>query len=464
LLERYDRGDLTEALRRAVKDLEGSYAIVAMRAGARELAVARRGSPAVIAPGEHEVFVASDVPAILPYTDRVMYLEDGDVGRISEDSIELWSNDGRVTRQVNRIEWSPAQLDKRGFEHYMLKEIYEQPWVVRDTLAPYLDGGRRSVKDLLPVADPSRVIFLGCGTSYHACLLARRALQDTLSIPIDVQVASEYQEARAWDAKGLVIALSQSGETADTVSAVRWAAEAGYRTLAVTNVRDSSITRAAERTLYTQAGPEVAVAATKTVLAQVVSLYLVGMALGNGETPSRFNPALLRPVPNLIRQLLSNTSEIAEVGQGLAKFEHLLLIARGLNFPLALEGALKFKEVPYFHAEGFPASELKHGAFALLDPNFPVIALVARDEHRTRMPTALREIKARESKVIAIAGEDDEEVKLYTDTVLPVAAVDPYLAALLHTVVLQLLAYYAAREKGCPIDRPRNLAKSVTVP
>jgi glucosamine--fructose-6-phosphate aminotransferase (isomerizing) len=464
LLEQYDRGDLTEALRRAVKDLEGSYAIVAMRAGARELAVARRGSPAVIALGEHEVFIASDVPAILPYTDRVMYLEDGDVGRLTEDSIEIWSNGGRVTRPLNRIEWSPAQLDMNGYEHYMLKEIHEQPWVVRDTLAPYLDQEHRPVKDLLPIANPGRIIFLGCGTSYHACLLASRALQDSLDIPMDVQVASEYQDGHPSSADSLVIALSQSGETADTVSAVRRAAEAGCRTLAITNVRDSSITRVAERSLYTHAGPEVAVAATKTFLAQVVSLYLVGAALSDSTAPTQISPSLLRLVPNLLRQLLSDTSSIEDVGKGLAKFEHLLLIARGLNYPVALEGALKFKEVPYIHAEGFPAGELKHGAFALLDPNFPIIALVPRDQHRTRMLTALREIKARESRVVAIASDDDQEVKLFADTVLPVAPVDPLLTPLLNTVVLQLLAYYAAREKGCPIDRPRNLAKSVTVP
>jgi len=466
LIETYNGADLLHAVRRAVKELQGSYAIVVLRQGTRELVAARRESPLVLALGEEEVFAASDVPAVLPYTNRIIYLEDGDVARLSREGVEVWSNGHRATRKVHQLDWSVDQLDRSGFEHFMLKEIHEQPQAMQDTIGPYLKPeSPNETNGLALFPQPSRLLLLGCGTSYHACLIGKQVMERVLALPVDVQVASEYlSRGKSADAS-LAVALSQSGETADTLSALRQVVKDGYHTLAITNVTGSSLTRISDSVLYTQAGPEVAVAATKTFISQLAAIYLLGFSLErkNG-TKCRSLLQDLQALPNHVRRILSDTAPIERVGRELAQYDNLFLIARGLNFPVALEGALKFKEIAYVHAEGCPAGELKHGPFALLGPEVPVIAIVAPDEHRTRMLTAIREIAARGSTVIAITDRDDTETRSYTDKVLTIPSVHPLFTPVLNTVVVQLLSYYCGRERGCPIDRPRNLAKSVTVP
>jgi glucosamine--fructose-6-phosphate aminotransferase (isomerizing) len=317
---------------------------------------------------------------------------------------------------------------------------------------------------VLPVRDPDAVLLLGCGTSYHAALLGEQLLSRYLSVPITARVASEFQRPTVHASRGLAIAFSQSGETSDTMNALRRLKNTGYASLGVTNVMGSSITRAVDATLYTKAGPEVAVASTKTFISQLVSVYLLSYYLSADREAVSLIPQNLRSLPNKVGQVLTGESEIHEAALRLAKCEHMFIVAKGLGVPVALEGALKFKEVAYLHTEGYPAGELKHGPFAMLNEETPVIALVLDDEYRTRVITSIREIKARGSMVVAIADQDDHEIGQFADIVLTVPKIDSTMAPVLHTVVLQLLSYYCARERRCPIDRPRNLAKSVTVP
>jgi len=305
---------------------------------------------------------------------------------------------------------------------------------------------------------------LGCGTSYHAALLGEQLLSPLLPGPVVARVASEFQGGSLRSERGLAIAFSQSGETTDTITALRHVKNAGFSSLAVTNVMESSITRAVDATLYTRAGPEVAVASTKTFISQLVALYLLAYQLAPDRQAVEMIPRNLRALPGKVRQLLANVETIQQFARELAEAQFMFIIAKGLNVPVALEGALKFKEVAYLHTEGFPAGELKHGPFALLQEETPVLAIVPADQHRARMLTTIREIKTRGSRVIAIAAQDDEEVAEFADSVLRIPKIDPLMSPVLNTVMVQLLSYYCALERGCPIDRPRNLAKSVTVP
>jgi glucosamine--fructose-6-phosphate aminotransferase (isomerizing) len=470
LIESYCVGeiDVVEATHQAIEDLEGPFAIAVLHRPSRQLVVARRESPLVVGMGEGETFVASDVPAILPYTNRVIYLEDGDLALASEGGLKVWNNGKEVDRPLQQVTWSADQMSKNGYDHYMLKEIYEQPEAIRETLAEYLPGLELGDAGLtskfLPVQQPDAVLLLGCGTSYHAALLGEQILSRFLDVPVTARVASEFQKSPFKAQRGLAVAFSQSGETSDTMTALRKVKEAGFASLGVTNVMGSSITRTVDATLYTLAGPEVAVASTKTFITQLISVYLLGYFLAPDRPAVANIPVNLRALPGKVSQLLNTEPAIREAARLLAPAEHMFIVAKGLGVPVALEGALKFKEVAYLHTEGYPAGELKHGPFAMLDEQTPVVALVSGDEHRTRVITCIKEIKARGSMVIAIADQDDTEIQEFVDMVLPVPKTDPLLAPVLHTVILQLLSYFTAQERGCPIDRPRNLAKSVTVP
>ena len=468
LIEAQGEGDIVEATRQAIQELEGSFAIAILHRPSRRLILARRENPLVIGLGEEETFVASDVPAILPYTNRMIYLEDDDLALVWAGGMQVWQNGAEATRPVLRVPWSAAQMSKGGFEHHMLKEIYEQPEAIRNTVAEIMPEpateGTSSPIDFLPIRDPDAVLMLGCGTSYHAALMGEQILSHLITVPVTAVVASEFQKPAVEAERGLVVAFSQSGETSDTLTALRRIKGRGYASLGVTNVMGSSITRAVNATFYTQAGPEVAVASTKTFLCQLVTLYILGFLLAPNRDAVAVIPQELQALPGKVRQVLSQDSAIQQAVRELTRAEHIFIIAKGLGVPIALEGALKFKEVAYLPTEGYPAGELKHGPFALLGEKTPVIAMVLADEHRSRMITSIKEIKARGSTVIAIADRGDGEVAEFADMVLPVPKTDPLLAPVLHNVVLQLMSYYCARKLGCPIDRPRNLAKSVTVP
>ncbi len=464
LIERYYQGDLEQAVKRALADVKGSYSLIVLTTNHEELLVARNESPLVIGVGDGENFVASDVPALLDYTDRVIYLEDGDVGVITGDEIRLLNQDREVRRETNVIPWSLEDAQKGGYEHFMLKEIHEQPRVIRDTLGGHISAIEPAVDLGLERADFEDVLLLACGTSYHAGLVGRCLLERIARVPVRVEIASEFSHSDAVLGKTWVVGITQSGETADLMGALKKAKQMGCKTLAITNCIGSSVTRVADQTFYIMAQPEISVAATKSFIAQLMALYL--LALSEAKMDIRSLQGLINELsvlPDRVQLILNDEEKIAQYGKYLSTYDSVFFVARGINFPAALEGALKLKEISYIHAEGYPAGELKHGPFALLTPDTPVIAITARDDTYEAMLANIKEIKARESPVIALAGEDDEDIEQFVDHVIRVPSINSIFSPVINSVVLQLLAYYAAKERGCSIDMPRNLAKSVTV-
>jgi glucosamine--fructose-6-phosphate aminotransferase (isomerizing) len=465
LIEKYYQGNLEQAVSRAIVDITGSYAFVAIHVDWHGLVVARNESPLILGVGDKEYIVASDVPAVLDYTDRVIYLEDGDIGVITENALICTSNGKQVERAEHRIPWSMEEAQKAGHEHFMIKEIHEQPRVIRNTYKGYISALEPVVNlGIERDTDLSDILILACGTSYYASLVGKHVIQSLSRIPVRVEIASEFNYSDTVLGKTWVIAVTQSGETADSLRALKKAKESGCRTLVITNVVGSTATRIADETLYITAGPEISVAATKSFIAQLIMLYLLALAWSSAGVRSRVGLITeLRQLPNKVQELLDRKEDIAEQAKYLARYDNVFFVGRGINFPIALEGALKLKEISYIHAEGYPAGELKHGPFALLTPDTPVVALAARDNTYETLLANIKEIKARESPVIAIAEEGDDEIQKYVDFVIRVPKVDPVFSPVVNAVALQLLAYYTAKERGCPIDTPRNLAKSVTV-
>ena len=467
LVHRYMEGDLHQALRRALKDVRGTYAIAAVEFGSDRIVVARKENPLVIGVGLGENFIASDVTAILEHTSDVIYVMDGETAIISPEDILLFSPEGQaIERQIDRITWTSEDAKKEGFEHFMLKEIFEQPKTVRDTLVCYLDGLEAS--DILPPISPSSVTIVACGTSYHAGMVGKYAIEELANIPVTVELGSEFRYSSGTDNKPLVILITQSGETADTLAACREARRRGCHTLAVTNVLGSTITREADSVIMTKAGPEISVAATKTYTAQLVSLYLIALklALTRGaidERRLRDLKAQLRSLPTLVERVLDRADSLRDAVEVMTPARHAFFIGRNINFPSMLEGALKLKEISYIHAEGYAAGELKHGPLALLDDNTPLVAACLRDHTYEKMISNVTEVAARGSPVLIVASDGDEQVHLLTDHVIYMPQCPPLLSPVPLAVMLQLLAYHVAKAKGMPIDKPRNLAKSVTV-
>jgi len=464
LVEKYYHGDLEKAVEAALRDIKGSYAIIVLRVGEPKLVVARNESPLIVGIGDRENFVASDVPAVLDYTNRVMYLEDGDIGVVTPDSIRFRRDGTEVTREEHKILWGTEQAQKGGYEHFMLKEIHEQPKVIRETIAEYVSAAE-PVFDLPMIEGRlEAVLLLACGTSYHAALAGKYIVEELAGIPARTELASEFNYSSQIPARSYAIAITQSGETADTLKAMRRLKETGCKMIAITNVVGSTANRIADQTVYTRAGPEISVAATKSFTAQLMALYW--LALSYSKVNIRRLDSLitgLRQLPNKVQQISDNESVILECANYLSRYENVFFIGRRLNFPVALEGALKLKEISYIHAEGYAAGELKHGPFALLCGDTPVTAIVARDNTREAMLTNIREVKSRGAPLIALAEEGDEAIGELADTVITVPQVDAIFSPVVNTVALQLLAYYTAKHRGCPIDFPRNLAKSVTV-
>jgi len=465
LIEKHYQGNLENAVEAALLDVEGSYAIIVLMAGEPKLVVARKDCPLIIGVGDGENFVASDVPAILDYTNRVIYLEEGDIGVITKDSIKITRGKIRVDRQEHRISWSREDVQKASYEHFMLKEIHEQPKAIRDTLGEYVLSTEPLI-DLGLTLDPNLedLSILACGTSYHAGLIGKYVIEELLGIPVRVELASEFNHCRRTIPSTVTIVLTQSGETADVLTAMKKLLAAGIRTLVITNVPSSTASRVADQTVYIKAGPEVSVAATKTFIAQLMTLYQ--LALSHPGVNRRICERLfaeLRQLPAKVQQVLDNEQPIVDCARYLSEYDNVFFIGRGINFPVALEGALKLKEISYIHADGYAAGELKHGPFALLDRDTPVIAIVAHDNTYGAMLTNIKEVKARKSPVIALADEADEVIGQLADLVIRVPCVSSIFSPVVNAVALQLLAYYTARCRGCPIDFPRNLAKSVTV-
>ena len=466
LIEKYYEGDIEKAVRAALAEVKGSYAITVLVAGEPKLVVARKDAPLIIGLGERENFVASDVPAILNYTHRVIYLEDGDIGVITGDGVEITVNGIKVDRKAHTINWSSEDIHKNGYEHFMLKEIHEQPRVVRDSLVEDLLAAETAIDSGLTLnGDMESLTIVACGTSYHAGLVGKYIIEELLGIPVKVELASEFNHCRRVIPSAGAIALTQSGETADVLSAMKRLLETKTETLVITNVRGSTASQIADHTLYTTAGPEISVASTKSFIAQLTMLYQL-VILSYPGINRKIRESLivgLRQLPAKIQEVLDNEHQITNCARYLSQYDNAFVIGRGINFPIALEGALKLKEIAYIHTEGLPAGELKHGPFALLDRGTPVIAIVAHDNTYEVMLTNIKEIKARNAPVIALVEGTDEIIGKLADLVIRVPCVGGLFSPTVNTVALQLLAYYTALYRGCSIDFPRNLAKSVTV-
>lgn len=467
LIEKHYRGNFQEAISLSIRKLSGSFAIVAMHRDHPEIIGARHECPLIVGKSERSGnFIASDVLAFLEHTDRAIYLEDGDIAITSSDDITIINNDEPVNRPEVRIEWGADESKKAGYEHFMLKEIHEQPKVIDRTLSGRIKAVDPGVElEIERYGNLNSITLIACGTSYHAALIGEQVINQLTGIPARASIASEFKAADVMRPESLLIGISQSGETADTLRSLKAARGTGARILAITNVPGSTITRYADQTLYTSAGPEVAVAATKTFTAQLIALYL--FALTYSKAPDNLISNLkdeLRALSGKVESILESEPSIIEKAGYLSHFHNSFLIARGINYPAAMEGALKLKEVAYVHAEALPAGELKHGPFALLGGMTPIIAIVPDDETREPMLTSIKEVKARGAPVLAIATENDEAIDQIVDAVIRVPDTHAMLSPLLNVIALQLLSYYVARERGCPIDMPVNLAKSVTVP
>jgi glutamine---fructose-6-phosphate transaminase (isomerizing) len=480
LLESVYDGDLERAMRKAVTQLEGIYALVALhRDEPQRLVAARMGPPLVVGLGENERFLASDIPALLPYTRDFLFLEDGEVVSVTPAGHHITNGDGATTdRAPQRITWDPVQAEKGGYRHFMLKEIHEQPRAVRDTLLGRigLEEGEVHLEELGAAADElrrtERVTLLACGTSWHAALVGKYILEQVARVPAEVDYGSEFRyRTPLISGSTLAVAITQSGETADTLAAFREARRLGALPIAICNVQGSQVTREAAGTLMTHAGPEIGVASTKAFTAQIVALALLGLHLGRLKgtlTRERCRELLesLSRVPHLMENALAMNPRMEETSKSLFKAQDFLYLGRGINYPIALEGALKMKEISYIHAEGYPAGEMKHGPIALIDENLPVVALCPQGRTYEKMLSNVQEVKARGGRVIAVTFQGDTEVRKIlepADLVFDVPPVEEVWSPLITVLPLQLMAYHVAVRAGRDVDQPRNLAKSVTV-
>jgi len=466
LLEHHYKGDLRAALRDALKEVEGTYAVVAVRNGGRELVAARKENPLVVGIGVGENLLASDVTAMLNYTCTALHVMDGEMVSLTPEKVVIYDRDGNVVaRQPERVTWTTEDAQKGGFEHFMLKEIYEQPTAIHNTLLGTLDSLDGEVG--FP-SDVGSVKLVACGTSYHASMVGRYIIEQLARLPVTVELASEYRYCPGTGENPLTVLLTQSGETADTLAAAREAKRRGCRTMAVTNVVGSTITREVDEVTYTRAGPEIGVAATKTYSTQLMAMYLLGLRLGRmrrtlGRDEVRHLVGELRAMPRYVSAVLDRASEAEAATDMLADCRDAFFLGRNINYPTMLEGALKLKEISYIHAEGYAAGELKHGPLALLDASTPVVAACIKDHTYDKMLSNISEVAARDSPVLAIGEEGDDQLPGVAHRVISVPSVNPLLSPVPLTVEVQLISYYAAKRRGCPIDKPRNLAKSVTV-
>ncbi|HHF09010.1 MAG TPA: glutamine--fructose-6-phosphate transaminase (isomerizing) [Candidatus Atribacteria bacterium] len=468
-------GTPLERLIKAVRNLKGSFALcIIFREDPGAIYGVRMSSPLILGVGNGENFLASDIPAFLQNTNRVVFLEDGEIVRVTRSGWEIFDFEGRKKpgSPVVTVPWDPVSAEKGGYKHFMLKEIHEQPQVFEDTLAGRLDllGGQVCFEELeeFPM-DFERVVIVACGTACHAGMLGRIFLEKFARIPTEVDYASEFRYRDPLvDSKTLVLSISQSGETADTLAAVSLAREKGCRVVSICNVLGSSLTRISDWVLYTRAGVEISVASTKAFLCQMAVLLLFAIYLGQrrgllGEEEMRKLLEELVTLPRLIREIFEQEEDISKLAKKFYLFRNFLYIGRGVLFPLALEGALKLKEISYIHAEGLSAGEMKHGPIALVEPGLATFVLVGQDVVRSKIISNMEEIKARQGKIIALCCSGDQEVAERADEVIYIPRVTEYLLPFLAIVPMQLFAYYVALEKGCDVDQPRNLAKSVTV-
>jgi len=469
LVEENYKGDLRAAVSETLKQLRGSLALAVIHISEPDrIVVARDESPLVIGLGQDENFVASDLPALLKHTRRVLYLQNQELAVITRKSVRIETFSGEpVEREVSTVDWTPEDTEKGGYQHYMLKEIYEQPRAILESLIGRIPNLELDIGGI-EKEDFDSIKIVACGTSLHAGLVGKYVLEQFTGIPTTAEAASEYRYSAHARNSPLMVLISQSGESADTLQAAREARRRGCRTLAVTNVVGSSMTREVDAVLYTRAGPEIGVAATKTFTCQLIAMYLLGMAIGKHRgtlLPRQLQELIdgLRRLPRDVQSVLDNRGAIKLTAEWMANARDVFFIGRNVHYPTALEGALKLKEISYIHAEGLPAGELKHGPNALLTAETPVVAIAIRDHTYDKMISNIGEVSARSAPVIAVGNENDRELKKASDLTLYVPEVLPLLSPIPVITTLQLLAYHVALLRGCEIDKPRNLAKSVTV-
>ena len=469
-------GDLEEAVASALREVDGAYGIAVISAAQPDVLVAaRKGSPLLVGVGTDEWFVASDASPLLEHTRSVVYLDDGEMVVLTRDGYRVRDLDVmEIEKPVSQIEWDLATIERGGFEHFMLKEIFEQPESLRNTLRGHLldeDGtarllGLNLTDDELKGID--RIVITACGTSWHAGLIGEYMIEELARVPVEVEYASEFRYRNpVIDERTLVIGISQSGETADTLAAIREAKARGARTLGFVNVVGSTIAREVEGGTYLHAGPEIGVASTKAFTSQLAVLALFTLRLARLKDMSilqgrQFIQAL-RELPDKIQQILDRAPEVERLAEELLGSNNVLYLGRGVNFPAALEGALKLKEISYIHAEGYPAAEMKHGPIALIDENMPVIFIAPKDGVHSKIVSNIEEVKARGGRVIALINSDDDETERLADKTFTIPETLDLLTPILTSLPLQLFAYYVAVRRGCNVDQPRNLAKSVTV-
>ncbi len=468
---------LEEAVRKALKEIHGSYAIGVINENEPDVLIgARNGSPLVAGIGNGEYFIASDIPAILNHTRDVIFLDDNEMIILRQKKYAITDMDGMpVEKEINKIMWNPVMAEKGGYKHFMLKEIHEQPRAIMDTIRGrisqetghiYLDEMKLSEEEIKGL---KKVMIVACGTSWHAGLTGKFIIEELVRLPVEVDIASEFRYRNPIvDKDTLFLAISQSGETADTLAALREAKKNGAKVVSICNVVGSTITRESDGIVYTHAGPEIGVASTKAFTTQLTALFLLAVYFGvvRGKIDGKYSKELLKELvhlPLLIEEALKTDKEIEGIASAYFNYRDFLYLGRGINYPIALEGALKLKEISYIHAEGYPAGEMKHGPIALIDEDMPVVVLTADDKVYEKVLSNIMEVKARGGKIIAIASEGDKEIAKKVDSVLYIPRCNHFLMPILLSIPLQLLAYHIAVLRGSDVDQPRNLAKSVTV-
>ncbi len=470
LIHFYFKGDLYAAVCRALVHVEGSYAVAVLAASSPYLVCARKDSPLVLGKGKTAIYVASDVPALLPYTKDVIRMKDCEIARIYADRVEILDGEGQPRpAQVERITWDADAAEKGGYTHFMLKEIHEQPRAIRETIAGRISEIEGDVRLKLGMSDEEikgleRVTIIACGTSYHAGMLAKNLFARAAGLSVDVEVASEFLNLQVRP-RTLLLGITQSGETADTLLALKKAKTCGGRSLAITNVVGSTVTELVDGTIYTRCGPEIGVAATKTFTSQLVAIILLAIRLGRARvhlTPDQARKMLieLTKLPGLVQRVLGKREEIRKIAERYAGASCYFFIGRDYLYPISLEGALKMKEIAYIPSEGYAGGELKHGPLALITEKTPVVALATCGK---KIHSNIKEVRARGAEVIALATEGDPDIAKVASHVVELPHTQPIYSAVLCTVAVQLLSYYTANKLGLPIDKPRNLAKCVTV-
>ena len=464
LIEELYKGDLTEAVKKSLLKIEGTYGLLVIKKDENKIIAARKGSPLVFGIKDNGYFISSDASSIIEHTKDVIYLIDNDVLEINNDGYSLSNlKDPDIKeREIEKIEWNLEQIEKKGFKHFMLKEIYEQPESIRNTLRGRIKDDKIKITINLEkefIKKLKRIIITACGTSWHAALIGKHIIEKNCKIPVEVDYASEFRYRNPLiNENDLVIVISQSGETIDTLFALREAKKKGAKTIGIINVVGSTIARECGEGIYLHAGPEIGVASTKAFTSQVIALTILSLFFNKNEKIMEE----IKKTPDIVKKILDK-NHIKEIAEKYYKNSNFLYLGRGINFPVALEGALKLKEISYIHAEGYPAAEMKHGPIALIDDNMPVVVIANKNEVYDKILSNIQEIKARKGKIIAIADEGDENIKTKVDHVIYVPEVIDELKPIVNIIPLQLLAYYIADLKGCNVDQPKNLAKVVSV-